>query len=377
MRIKFLLTIAFISFSFVLCAQVSISGVVNDVHGQPIPGAAVYLASTKAATVTDPNGKFRFTNMPVGGYDVLAQMIGFKPNSVKVQLSDKDETVTLVLSEATIGIDAVTIVPTVKRQQYMGLFMDYFIGRTENSTQCRIKNPEALYFHLNKRENVLSVSTNEFLEVENKALGYLVRYYLKEFRYNFNTKVVYYEGLPNFEDLTDNAGTQKKWIKARERAYKGSAMHFYRTLASKTTAKEGFVIKKNVMTRMNSMSSDGKSSGIPTTLRPNNEDVAADTLLHKLNNDLDFLNFTSDLYIIYVKEVEAKPYSYSGYRLERPSEFGTSQISKIQPLQLPFYVYPNGTLVDPSSVIYSGFWAYEKIADQLPMDYEPESKRKK
>ncbi|RZM18024.1 MAG: carboxypeptidase-like regulatory domain-containing protein, partial [Pedobacter sp.] len=159
--IPIFLLIAAVSF-----AQGTISGVVNDEKGLPIPGAAVYLASTKAATVTNSDGQFKFSNMPAGNYDVLVQMVGFKPVSTPVKLNIEPIELKVVLYELTVGIQQVTIMLPAKKKEYLSLFMDYFIGRTEHSGQCTLKNPEALMYDMDKDKNVLTITTNEFLEVE-------------------------------------------------------------------------------------------------------------------------------------------------------------------------------------------------------------------
>jgi hypothetical protein len=37
--------------------------------------------------------------------------------------------------------------------------------------------------------------------------------------------------------------------------------------------------------------------------------------------------------------------------------------------------YENGGIYDSRSLLYEGFWAYEKVADMVPMDYIPLAKK--
>ena len=37
----------------------------------------------------------------------------------------------------------------------------------------------------------------------------------------------------------------------------------------------------------------------------------------------------------------------------------------------PVRFYENGGILDSRSMLFEGFWAYEKVADMVPMDYVP------
>lgn len=73
--------------------------------------------------------------------------------------------------------------------------------------------------------------------------------------------------------------------------------------------------------------------------------------------------------IIYKNEVEPSNYSSTGYRQNRPPDIGNNQISVLYLQQPSVRFYANGGMYDPRSLLYSGYWAYEKIADMVPMDY--------
>ena len=73
-----------------LCAPVSaqeqrasIEGIVRDSSGGVLPGVTIEARSPSMAgvqaTVTDPNGLYRFPALPPGRYDVNAMLQGFQP----------------------------------------------------------------------------------------------------------------------------------------------------------------------------------------------------------------------------------------------------------------------------------------------------------
>src|SRR5207253_11399361 len=62
----------------------SISGTIKDTSGGVIPGATVLLMNTARATqlmsISDTAGHYSFPNVPVGRYDLIVTLEGFKPN---------------------------------------------------------------------------------------------------------------------------------------------------------------------------------------------------------------------------------------------------------------------------------------------------------
>jgi hypothetical protein len=56
----------------------SITGIVSDERGGPLPGAMVsVLGATMAMTVTDAQGRFSLTRLPIGEYTLRAHLAGF------------------------------------------------------------------------------------------------------------------------------------------------------------------------------------------------------------------------------------------------------------------------------------------------------------
>ena len=68
--------------------------------------------------------------------------------------------------------------------------------------------------------------------------------------------------------------------------------------------------------------------------------------------------------IVYTKEKEELNYRRFGKRLNQ-------QESTIQLLEKPIEIFPSGKLANPLGTFTEKYWAYEKIADLLPTDYQP------
>lgn len=408
--IKYLIGIlVLLTFSTGLHAQqlYTITGVVQDKKGETLPGAGIYLSGYTTATVTDNDGKFVLAKLKPGSYEVVVQMIGYLPYSKSVVISDQTVNIKVVLQENTVQLREVVITADPNRERHLQMFREFFIGRTPNSAKCKILNPEVLYTKFDGDHRVLSVTSNEFLVVENKALGYRLKYMLNLFEYNMDSRIVYFSGLPVFEDLKGSGGKRKTWLKNREVAYAGSPQHFFQALYRNKVQEEGFIIYKRITVPNPNRPSDAylaeararvlrrrKIAAVSATMITDSlnilqrladmpkaytsldmRGVIADTLARQIHPNLMTMNYSDDLYILYTKEEESVPYSNSGHYILRPLTVPNYQISVVKMLQGPVSFYANGGMHDAKSLLYEGFWAYEKVGDMVPMDYIPVGKR--
>jgi hypothetical protein len=397
-------------FSLISYAQnlYSISGLVKDRKNETMPGAGIYLSGYTIAAAADNNGQFSLKNIKPGSYEVVVQMVGYLPYSKSVVISDKSVNITIILEENTVQLSEVVIRADPNREKYLQVFKEFFIGKTPNSAKCKILNPQVLYIKYDGDHNILSVTSNEFLVVENKALGYRLKYMLNLFEYNYNTRIVYFAGLPVFEDLKGSGSRRKKWLASREVAYNGSPQHFFQSLYRNTVQEEGFIVYKRIKVPNTNRPSDRyiaaakarlnkqirstvlKAGSIPldslTILRDlerlpkeystlDMSGVSIDTLVKSIYPNRKTINFKDELYIMYTREEEALGYSNTGHYVMRPLTIPNYQISVIHQLEGPVSFYSNGGMHDAKSVLYEGFWAYEKIGDMVPIDYVPLRKR--
>jgi hypothetical protein len=385
----------------------SISGVIKDKEGT-LPGAAIYLSGYKIATTTNNEGKFILPNLAAGNYDILVQMIGYLPYAKNITISDKSMFIDVVLSENVTMLNEVVIKPDPYRLAHINLFKSYFIGQTPNAAQCKILNTDALIIDDDKKNTLLKIKSNDFLVIENNALGYRLKYLLEYFEYNYSTKIIYYAGYPYYEELKGGSAKQKRWQKNRITAYNGSIQHFLKSLYHNTSVNDGFVINKiasipnqnrkpdslisaNIKklttgqmgaNRMLTFKADDslnywlKQRKEPKELNViSRRDVLVDTLVKIYNNDLKSMNYADALYIIYTKEKETETYRNSGYYLNRPADLSNHQVSIIELIEAPAYFYANGGVLNTKSLLYKGFWGYEKIADMVPLDFIVNQKR--
>jgi len=405
MSVKF--PILFIGLSF-LCLtsfaqnNFNISGTVRD-DRETISGAAIYLSGTKISTITNNEGKFTLAKLPVGNYDVLIQVVGYLPYSKNIIISDKSVDIDVLLKANMVTLNEVVIKPDPNRLMYINTFKRFFLGQTPNAAMCQILNSDVLLVDYDRLNNVLLVNSNEFLIIENKALGYRIKYLLKYFEYNYNTHIMFYAGFPFFEEMKGSKAKIKKWNKKRNEAYYGSYQHFFKSLYQGISQKEGFVIYKlatienknrlpdstinanikkltagqkaiNILTfnKNDSLNYWLKERSKPKTMAVLNKAlVNTDTLVKTCNNDLKSINYTDDLFVVYTKEKEAEAYMQSGFYVNRTPDIGNAQVSLVSLLEPPILFYPNGGITNPRSFLFKGIWAYEKMADSVPAEFEP------
>src|SRR4030095_14804694 len=229
-----------------LSAQYSISGKVIDKDSQkPVASASVFLGNATKGTISESNGSFRLSNIKSGQYDVVVSIIGYQTFAYSLMIDKNYENLTLELIRKPTTLKPVVVLPDQLRQRYMDLFKKQFIGKSPNSLNCKLLNPEILDFHYDAATDALTASAEDFLVVENKALGYRIKFLLTHFVYN-NTKswssYVYYEGQALFEELPGSNSKKNRWKKNRQIAYTGSSMHFFRAARSKRIKEEGFIM---------------------------------------------------------------------------------------------------------------------------------------
>lgn len=337
--------------------------VISAVTKEPLQGASVFAQNTTIGTATDAEGRFKIY-LPDGGYSLIITYTGYNTENVRISNADaKDNNVVYELSQKEKQMEEVSVVATSEVKdgwvKYGQFFLDEFIGQTANSQQCTIKNKDAIHFYFSKKRNRLKVLATEPLQIENLSLGYNVRYDLDSFTHEYNTEVSLYTGYPLFEEMqSTDYEEQLKWMKARREAYKGSILHFMRSLYNETLQQEGFEVQFVVR-------NDSTEKALPlknyyTALNYQKEDS---TSLVEISPRQQRVG------VIFLKE---KP-SPKFLRLHpgEPEDFQFSVLS-FSP-EDPTVIEQNGYYYEQNNISISAYWTWDKVADQLPYNYKPVS----
>ncbi|HKG07241.1 MAG TPA: carboxypeptidase-like regulatory domain-containing protein [Pedobacter sp.] len=385
----------------IVSKKLTISGMIRDRKGLPIPGASVYLSHYKIGVSADNMGRFFIPNLSPGSYTVLAQMIGYQPASQNIMLSLKSAEFDMVMEEAVSLLNEVVVRPDMYRAQRLKLFKDAFLGTSKNARSCKILNEDALYFDYNKDSRTLMANANEFITIENKALGYRIHYLLEYFQLNEETSYVHFYGYPYFEELETDPSKRRRYAEKRRLAYAGSPQHFFNSLYNGTSKVESFLINKMIkapnperqpdvlIDKRIKIFSENLRKGIkvrrakdslkywldmkkaPDTLEVLvRKEVFPDSMVKEKSGHLKTMSFKDALYIIYQGEKETADFRrHPEYRIKRPDDLGRSQISLVYQLNKYVSFYENGGVDDPGSLLYEGVWAYKMVGDMLPLDY--------
>ena len=83
-----------------------IKGKVEDVRGEPVPGATILVKGTSVGTITDFEGNFTI-DVPSGAKTIVATFVGMKPQEVLIGVGTS---YSIVLEEQTVGLEEVVAV---------------------------------------------------------------------------------------------------------------------------------------------------------------------------------------------------------------------------------------------------------------------------
>ena len=241
-------------------------------------------------------------------------------------------------------LNEVRIGPDKHWAEHYAHFKRVFLGTTDNASECDIINPHVLNF-FNDKGN-FTANAEGFLEIENKALGYKIKYMLVTFSDDANTSRMYYAGRAFFEDMTGNKRQLKRWKMNRELTYYGSDMQFFRSIIGNQVKEDGFIVRRLIRTP----NPNGHSKYIETLVTT---PLAPDEYSGLTNERGVFaIKFKDCLDVIY------KDNGLSASTLTIDGEYALFD--------------NNGILLNPQSIIMEGNWGQNRIADMLPVDYEPD-----
>jgi hypothetical protein len=357
-------TLFFLSaITFAQSASFNITGkVIDAVTKAPLQGASVFAQNTTLGTATDAAGVFSLW-LNNGGYDLAISFTGFETYSKRITTADTaDKNIVIELKQKEKSLEEVAIKSSNEVKdgwiKYGDFFTENFIGKTPNSKLCVIKNKEALKFYFSKKRNRLKVLADAPVEIENPALGYTIKYTLDSFVYDYNNAATFFTGYPLFQEMqTADAAQTANWHAARMKAYKGSILHFMRSVYNKNLQEEGFEIQ--FLVKSNSQDTAIHLSNFYGALNFSKDDS---TGLVEINPN------QPDVAILYKKEEPAN--EYLQLYEDAPKKFELSIIN-ITPSQ-NIAIEQNGFYYDQNDMTATGYWAWEKAGDMLPYDFRPD-----
>lgn len=370
---KILLIILWVSFMQYVQAQRIITGKIIDFNTkQALPSASVFLANTSAGTNTNSTGEFKLGIAESGRYNLVVALIGYETYVTEVSLLENINGLKIELKPQVAELEEVIVGNYDKNgwEKWGVFFMEMLIGNTPNALNCKLLNKEAVKFSFSKKENILRAYATEPLRIENNALGFDLTYSLTQFEHNYKTRIFFYQGYPLFsEKKAKNNRQYQKWVANREETYKGSLMHFMRSVFRNKIIEEGFEIRRII--RQKVPNANIKLNGEPIMEEVDvliNTPLNGDSIAFAIDDNTAGLQFKDYLQVVYKNKVMSPLY----VRSKRNITLGDPMSAK---LFMPddskiISVLANGSYFFGKDILTLDYWAWsEKLSHLLPLEY--------
>jgi CarboxypepD_reg-like domain len=340
-------------------SQINITGrVLNDVSGEPLYGASVYINNSTIGSTTGADGSYVLFNVMPGTYDIIVSFVSFDPIIHRVNVGDKAMKFTFRMNEKVTQMRNILVMSDELRRKRLETFRELFLGITLAGERSGILNEEDILFEEGEKKGEIIAFSETPLIVINRELGYKIYFELKEFYLDEVQGRSHFIGFTRYEEL--EKGNPKKWEKRRLQYYMGSTMHFYHCLSDGNTEENDFRIFR--ITELK-----GSQMKVMTA-------VLGDSIMTRDTiSKLKYLNVEGSLKVRYLKDPYHKSHLKTKAMLQNAAARGIE--STITILEHPCYLDRAGLLENPLSVQYSGFWSFEKLANMLPVDYNPPGRK--
>lgn len=391
-------------------AQFVLQGKVQGKDGNPIPSASVFLSNTSMGTVANRDGFFILDGIAAGKYDLVVSSIGFETHVQQINTAQWPPNMVITLAAKAAELPEVVVGNYTKETwaKWGKFFLENFLGTTPFANSCVIKNEKAIQFRNYKKRNELKAIADEPLIIENRALGYRIKYQLELFNYNFKTKIFHFSGYPLFEAYEKPGEKPKhRYEQNRNEAYYGSKLHFMRSLFRNRLVENGFEVRfmqripnteKERVKRMTAvLAADGKSTitisnngsmASSSKLQGDSADyyrkvmrqpdlldvidpavLPGDSIGYAINEHTAGFYFPNYLHITYFLAKEDPIYlSSNNINREPGPQVTTLQIIANRPME----VMADGSYFDPLDILSSGYWAWtERMGNMLPFNFKP------
>jgi hypothetical protein len=346
-------------------AQFVIQGrILDDSTGLPVPNASIYLNRTTFQSRSNVKGEFKLVAAGVYSGELIVRAAGYECFAYNPEFSgagNKLYTFKLIKKERTK--DSVKIPDILKKAEFQN-FMESLLGITAEAAACTIENSETIYFVKGESGNLTYAFADTPLIITNKLLGYEIVYDLIEYG-DDNFKENYFTAYYWYREI----GNKRQFIKQRQRNYFGSTQHFFNSLIERNLYDQGFSIFR--------MKQTADSASLQpytdyTQVNPNNIEAISPLsfLFIDSNSNEYYLKFSRDIIVQYDKTPHTVDYLSQQVYVTGLAKKGFTASFRL--LADTVGIDSKGLIAEPLSINYGGFWIYEKLANQLPLNYQPE-----
>jgi hypothetical protein len=339
--------------------------VFDDSTSAALDNANVFLNQTTLGSVTDERGRFEIRNVPLGSYELVASRLGYQMSSIGVLVTQSNpEPLKITLWPRSIEMNEVAVAATEPRDWKVQLekFKTSFFGESELAREVKLLNPEVLDFESDEHGSFIA-SARAPLEIENRPLGYRIRFILVQFKVGGidnsgrTPEIFQMRGFSQFTELKPNGSEDlQAWKKNREKSYEGSLRHFLSCVFRRRATAAGFQFYREprVITSASNI------------LR--RRVIEDDILSGNAQQRERLLRFRGFLEVQYTRAIPDAHYNL----LEM--EGAHCQVSWLGLNRDSITIDSRGLIREPSfPVVTYGYWAWQRMANVLPLDYEPDA----
>ncbi len=348
--------------------------VVDSTTGEPLSNVNVFIASSMRGTTTDDQGHFRLTNIPLGAQQLYVSIVGYKAESRSLNLREpRVYRFEFQLQEQVVEGEGI-VVEAERDEKWMERYEKFkkaFLGETPKAGKTEIQNPEVLSF--DGGVGSLEAFAARPLVIENRALGYRVEYHLEDFK--LTPRRTQYDGEPLFEELDGTPAEKAEWREARREAFLGSFHHLMLAMLAGRVEEQGFKLYHRPASTSDMSASSGVGSATPT-MSGQRYPIEVDEVMEKGETPSErILDFQGFVEVVYLGEQQSD--AYNTWRSQYASGRGVSgrapryQTSQFWLERGPATVDYKGEIVERYGVTVSGYFAFERVADQVPKEYRP------
>lgn len=340
-------------------AQATVNGRVIDTKTQkPLQGVHVFFSGTKIGTSTDRSGNYTLDNIPPGAHRLVVSMIGYGRKTFELVLGPGEhKTMDFGLKPVVYEMNEVFVGNLDEKwKKQLQRFEDLFLGETKMAESVSILNPEVLRFDTNfwGRLNAEALAP---LQIENRALGYHITYYLEEFEHT-GTRTRW-DGDPVFTELSSSDSLKKlRWEENRKEAFYGSLRHFFLSLLQNRLKEQGFILY-NIRESISGVTPDRRYR------------ISRDRLIEPGEEEYLYkMHFFGRLEILYTDEKEDPRYREWFREFDRSPR--STQISWLELNKRPITLDADGEVLETYGATQMGYFGFHRLADLTPREYRPE-----
>jgi hypothetical protein len=363
--------------------------VISKTGKKPVSNAVVFLNNSGIETATDSSGQFTLKNVPHGEYQLLVTIVGYENYKTPIAVSGNGTLSDIVLTPKNEVLNDVVIKAKPKLSPCYYVFITEFLGNSPFARECKIMNPYAIQFFDIDPQGGFSARSGNFIEIDNDALGYKIKFLLNYFNKDVSASRTFFSGESYFEEMKGTLAQQQEWNKNRLECYQGSMMHLLRAIMSDSIKQNGFRIKRahredNAFFNRNGLEVDPYDIDNSIDFFGNSDNVRYND---KLSDDVlqgrNILLTTSDAGLfaiagnkgnnnsLYIEHTDNTIPVAGGKPIHVPWIWH-AKVSFIT-FDKPYLIFDhNGKVLTPRNVHYTGFFTEQtRVATLLPFDYRP------